>query len=181
MPLAVACAPLTAGPAAGAPPAVLGAGARAVGEGWAAVLDDAPVAVDTVVALVREGGRRIGVGAAPAGPGDGPVLLAARRALEAAGRRPARLAVRGSDAEAAADAQAVLTALAVLLARRSAAAWAAVDLVAGGTALAAAAAELGVSRQAVAQRLAAGSWELELELRPAAARLLARAAGRPPG
>ena len=31
--------------------------------------------------------------------------------------------------------------------------------------------------QAVAQRLAAGGWDLEQELRPAAARLLARAAG----
>jgi ABC-type branched-subunit amino acid transport system substrate-binding protein len=71
----------------------------------------------------------------------------------------------------------VLTALAVLLTRRSAAAWAAVDLVAAGGTRAGAAAVLGVSRQAVAQRLAAGGWDLECELRPTAARLLARAAG----
>ncbi|MGY1673600.1 hypothetical protein ACI78U_23620, partial [Geodermatophilus sp. SYSU D00710] len=113
--------------------------------------------------------------APPAAPA--PVALAARRALEAASRRPARLAVRGADPEAAADAQAVLTALAVLLTRRSPAAWAAVDLVAGGATRGAAAAALGVSRQAVAQRLAAGGLDLECELRPAAARLLARAAG----
>jgi hypothetical protein len=108
------------------------------------------------------------------------VTLAARRALEAAGRRPARLAVRGADPASAADAQAVLTALAVVLARRSAAAWAAVDLLAAGATRAAAAATLGVSRQAVAQRLAAAAWDLERELRPTAARLLDRAAGRPP-
>jgi hypothetical protein len=177
--LAVACAPLAAGAPAGSPPSALGSLARPVGEAWVAVVDDA--AVDAVVALVREGGRRIGVGAAPPGPGDGPVTLAARRALEAARRRPARLAVRGTDPVAAADAQAVLTALALLLARRSAAAWAAVDLLATGATRAAAAAALGVSRQAVAQRLAAASWDLERELRPTAARLLDRAAGRPPG
>jgi DNA-binding LacI/PurR family transcriptional regulator len=160
---------------------VLGSRARPAGEGWVAVVDDAAATVDAVVALVRGGGLRIGVGAAPPGPDDAPVTLAARRALEAAGRRPARLAVRGTDPEAAADAQAVLTALAVLLARRSAAAWAAVDLLAAGATRAAAAAALGVSRQAVAQRLAAASWDLERELRPTAARLLDRAAGRRPG
>ncbi|MGY1605776.1 MULTISPECIES: hypothetical protein [unclassified Geodermatophilus] len=172
MPLALACAPLTAG--AAGPPEVLGPGARPLGEGWTAAVADAAAAVDAVVALVRAGGWRIGIGAAPAD--DAPVALAARRALEAASRRPVRLAVRGADPEAAADAQAVLTALAVLLTRRSPAAWAAVDLVAGGATRGAAAAALGVSRQAVAQRLAAGGLDLERELRPAAARLLARAA-----
>ncbi len=174
MPLTVACAPLAA--AAAEPPAALGPGARPVGEGWTAGVADATAAVDTVVALLRAGTWRIGVAAAP-GDDDAAALLAARRALEAASRRPARLAVRGADPDAAADAQAVLTALAVLLARRSPAAWAAVDLVASGCSRAAAAAALGVSRQAVAQRLAAGGWDLERELRPAAARLLARAGG----
>jgi hypothetical protein len=172
VPLAVACAPLTA--AAAGPPTALGPGARPAGEGWTAGAADPAAAVDAVVRLLRGGGWRIGVGAARGD--DGAVALAARRALEAASRRPARLAVRGTDPEAAADAQAVLAALAVVLARRSPAAWAAVDLVAAGATRAAAAAELGVSRQAVAQRLAAGAWDLECELRPTAARLLARAA-----
>ncbi|SHG33089.1 hypothetical protein [Geodermatophilus nigrescens] len=174
MPLALACAPLTGG--VPAPPPELGPAARPLGEGWAAPTAGPAAAVEAVAALVRRGGWRIGVGAAP-GDDDGPVALAARRALEAASRRPARLAVRGTDAGAAADAQAVLAALAVLLARRSDAAWAAVDLVAAGGTRAAAASALGISRQAVAQRLAAGGWDLEQELRPAAARLLARAAG----
>ena len=39
---------------------------------------------------------------------------------------------------------------------------------------------LGITRQAVGQRLAAGQWDLERELRPTAARLLARAAGEEP-
>ncbi|MGK5115419.1 hypothetical protein MY520_25875, partial [Geodermatophilus sp. CPCC 205506] len=91
--------------------------------------------------------------------------------------RAARLAVRGVVPADAADAQAVLTALAVLVQRRSRPAWAAIDLVGGGCTQAQAAARLGVSRQAVGQRLAAGMWELERELRPTAARLLARAEG----
>jgi hypothetical protein len=46
-----------------------------------------------------------------------------------------------------------------------------------GHSQAGAAAELGITRQAVGQRLAAGLWEVERDLRPTAARLLARALG----
>jgi len=77
----------------------------------------------------------------------------------------------------AGDAQAVLTALALLVERRSEPAWEAIALIEAGKTQAQAATELGVSRQAVGQRLTAGSWELERELRPTAARLLERAAG----
>jgi DNA-directed RNA polymerase specialized sigma24 family protein len=60
--------------------------------------------------------------------------------------------------------------------RRSAQAWEAITLVQGGCTQAQAAAALGISRQAVGQRLAAALWDLERELRPAAERLLSRAA-----
>lgn len=149
------------------------------------VLADPAVAVDVVLRLVRDGGWRIGLGAGAvqtalpesARAGTGPAYLCARRAVEAAGRRGAGLAVRGAVPGDAADAQAVLSALVAVVRRRSAPAWAAVELVAAGGTQADAAAALGVSRQAVGQRLAAGLWELECELRPTAARLLARAAG----
>ncbi|NEK58702.1 hypothetical protein GCU56_12565 [Geodermatophilus sabuli] len=149
------------------------------------VLTDPAVVVDVVLDLVRDSGWRIGVGAGPV-PGPlpesvrgvpGPAARSARRAVVAAGRRSTRLAVRGAVPPDAADAQAVVTALAVLVQRRSGPAWEAVELVAGGRSQAAAAAALGISRQAVGQRLAAGLWELEQELRPTAARSLARAAG----
>ena len=52
--------------------------------------------------------------------------------------------------------------------------------VSAGRTQAQAAAALGITRQAVGQRLAAGQWDLERELRPTAARLLARAAGEEP-
>jgi hypothetical protein len=158
---------------------------RGAGNEFQAVLGDAAVVVDVVLVLVREAGVRIGVGVGPVHPpppegaraGPGAAFLSARRAVDAARQRSARLAVRGTVPLDAGDAQAVLTALAVLVQRRSTQAWEAIDLVGGGRTQAQAAAALGISRQAVGQRLAAGQWELERELRPVAARLLLRAAG----
>jgi hypothetical protein len=150
----------------------------------AVVLGDPAATVDAVLRLVRQGRRPIGVGAGPLGrspgPVGGPAAQAASHALAVAARRPSRLAVRGLQPTEALDAQAVLTVLAALVTRRSAAAWAAVDLLTAGRTQAAAALELGVSRQAVGQRLVAGGWDLERDLRPTAARLLARAESPPP-
>jgi hypothetical protein len=158
---------------------------RTAGDEVQGVLGDPGAAVDAVARLVRLGGWSIGLGAGPVQTplpdstraASGPAFLFARRAVEAAKQRPARLAVRGAVPADAGDAQAVLTALAVLLGRRSEPAWEAIALVEAGHTQAQAAAELGISRQAVGQRLAAGLWDLERELRPTAARLLARAAG----
>jgi hypothetical protein len=165
-------------------PAVL-AFERTAGDEFQGVLAEPVEVVDVVLRLVRAGGWSIGVGAgpvqAPLPPttraGAGPAFLSARRAVDAAKQRPTRLAVRGVVPSEAADAQAVLSALAVLVERRSDQAWEAIALVAAGRTQADAAAELGISRQAVGQRLAAGLWDLERELRPTAARLLGRAAG----
>ncbi|MGY1839483.1 MULTISPECIES: hypothetical protein [unclassified Modestobacter] len=158
---------------------------RTAGDEFQGLLDDPAAVVEVVRRLVREGDWSIGIGAGPVQrplpastrAGAGPAFVAARSAVEAAKRRPVRIAVRGPVAETAADAQAVLTALAALLERRSDQAEEAVRLVEGGRTQAEAAGELGVSRQAVGQRLAAGLWEVERDLRPTAARLLARAAG----
>jgi hypothetical protein len=158
---------------------------RTAGDEVQGVIGDPAAAVDAVARLVRLGGWSIGLGAGPVHSplpdstraGSGPAFLLARRAVEAAKQRPARLAVRGAVPADAADAQAVFTALVLLLGRRSEQAWEAIALVDAGRTQAQAAAELGISRQAVGQRLAAGLWDLERELRPTAARLLARAAG----
>jgi hypothetical protein len=158
---------------------------RTAGDEVQGVLDDPAAVVDVVRRLVRDGGWSIGVGAGPVQTplpgstraGAGPAFVAARSAVEAAKRRPVRVAVRGADPESAADAQAVLTALAALVERRSDQAWEAIGLVEAGRTQAEAAAELGITRQAVGQRLAAGLWEVERDLRPAAARLLQRAVG----
>lgn len=165
-------------------PAVLGF-ERTAGDEFQGVLAEAEEVVDVVLRLVRVGGWSIGVGAGPVQTplpastraGAGPAFLSARRAVDAAKQRPTRLAVRGAVPVDAGDAQAVLSALAVVVERRSEQAWEAIALVDAGRTQAEAAGELGISRQAVGQRLAAGLWELERELRPTAARLLARAAG----
>jgi Bacterial regulatory protein, Fis family len=158
---------------------------RTAGDEFQGVLADPEEVVDVVLRLVRSGGWSIGIGAGPVQTplppstraGAGPAFLSARRAVEAAKQRPARLAVRGAVPPDAADAQAVLSALAVVVERRSEQAWEAIALVETGGTQAEAAGELGISRQAVGQRLAAGLWDLERDLRPTAARLLRRAAG----
>jgi hypothetical protein len=165
-------------------PAVL-AFERTAGDEFQGVLAEPKEVVDVVLRLVRIGGWSIGVGAGPVQTplpsstraGAGPAFLSARRAVDAAKQRPTRLAVRGAVPPDAADAQAVLSALAVLVERRSEQAWEAIALVDGGRTQAEAAGELGISRQAVGQRLAAGLWDLERDLRPTATRLLGRAAG----
>jgi len=158
---------------------------RTAGDEFQGVLDDPAVVVDVVRRLVRDGSWSVGIGAGPVQTplpgstraGAGAAFVAARAAVEAAKRRPVRVAVRGVVADPAADAQAVLTALAALVERRSEQAWEAIGLVEAGRTQAEAATELGISRQAVGQRLAAGLWEVERDLCPAAARLLSRAVG----
>ena len=165
-------------------PTVLGF-ERTAGDEFQGVLADPDDVVDVVLQLVRSGEWSIGVGAGPVQnplppstrAGAGPAFLSARRAVDAAKQRPVRLAVRGAVPADAADAQAVLSALAVFVERRSDQAWEAIALVGSGRTQADAATSLGISRQAVGQRLAAGLWDLERELRPTAARLLTRAAG----
>jgi hypothetical protein len=168
----------------GSVPALL-AFERTAGDEFQGVLEEAHVVVDVVLDLLREGTWSVGVGAGPVQTplpsstraAAGQAFLGARRAVDAAKQRSARVAVRGAVAEDAEDAQAVLSALAAVVERRSRQAWEAIALVADGRTQAEAAAELGITRQAVGQRLAAGQWELERELRPTAARMLARAAG----
>jgi hypothetical protein len=157
---------------------------RTAGDEFQGLLADPEEVVDVVLRLVRLGGWSIGVGAGPVQlplpattrAGAGAAFLSARRAVDAAKQRAARLAVRGAAPVEAGDAQAVLSALAVVVERRSDQAWEAIGLVGAGRTQAQAAADLGISRQAVGQRLAAGLWELEQDLRPTAARLLARSA-----
>jgi hypothetical protein len=158
---------------------------RTAGDEFQGVLAEPDDVVDVVLLLVRHGGWSIGIGAGAVQTplprstraGTGQAFLSARRAVEAAKQRPTRLAVRGAVPVEASDAQAVLSALAVVIERRSDQAWEAIGLVDGGRTQADAAGELGISRQAVGQRLAAGLWDLERDLRPTAARLLDRAAG----
>ncbi|WP_136520029.1 MULTISPECIES: hypothetical protein [Cellulomonas] len=160
---------------------------RTVGDEVQGVLADADAVVELVLDLVRLGGWSVGVGAGPvveplpASPraASGEAFVLARAAVEAAKsrQRSVPLAVRGVDVVAAADAEAVLTLLGAVLVRRTPGGWEAVDAVRAGAGQDVVAQGLGVTQQAVSQRLRAALWAEDQAVRPVAARLLTAAQG----
>lgn len=157
---------------------------RTVGDEFQGALEDGASVVGAVLVLLRSRSWHIGLGIGaveeplPADPRSarGPAFLAARAAVEQAKREPGRVHVLAPDApEAAEDAAVVLHLLAALRDRRTATGWEAVDLVTAGRPQSEVAKQLGVSRQAVGQRLQAAGWVLEQRALPTLARLLDRA------
>ncbi len=167
---------------------------RTVGDEVQAVLDDADVAVDLTLLLLRTGGWSVGVGAGPvdeplprsARAGGGEAFVRARAAVERAKSRtrPVPVAVVTGAPDDGRAAEAVLTLLGSVRARRTDAGWAVVDAVAGlasgaggisgvGATQEDVARRLGVTQQAVSQRLRTAMWAEEMAVRPVAARLLA--------
>ena len=158
---------------------------RTVGDEFQGLLGDATSVVDAILLLMRDEQWHIGLGIGAVErplPADsraarGPAFLCARTAVEAAKTDPSHLAVaaaRESDHEAY-DVQAVWRLTAALRRRRSESGWQAVDLMLAGRTQSEAARRLGISRQAVGQRLQAAHWDLEAAIRPTLMRLLARA------
>lgn len=163
---------------------------RTVGDEVQAVLPRAEDVVELALEVLRVGGWSVGVGAGPvdeplppeARAGTGAAFVLARRAVERAKsrQRPVPVAVEGRRAERAAEAEAVLTLVAAVAARRTEGGWAAVDAwraVEGHGTQEEIAGRLGVSQQAVSQRLAAALWDEEWAVRPVLARLLEEAQG----
>jgi hypothetical protein len=158
---------------------------RTVGDEFQGLLDGAASAVDAILLLMRHERWHIGLGLGAVEqplPTDsraarGPAFLCARTAVEAAKTDVSHLAVvaaHETDHEAE-DVQAVWRLTAALRRRRSPSGWAAVDLMLAGHTRSEAARRLGVSRQAVGQRLQAAHWDLEAAIRPTLTRLLTRA------
>ncbi|HEY5783638.1 MAG TPA: hypothetical protein VIT65_02575 [Microlunatus sp.] len=159
---------------------------RTVGDEFQVLFIADPVSVvAAILSLMREGSWHVGVGIGRVDgptPDDlrearGPAFLAARRAVDEAKERADHLrivATPPAEAEAR-DAEVLLQLVLALRARRSPAGWAAADLSDDGLTQADIGARLGVSRQAVGQRLLAAQWALDVDARPVAARLLARA------
>ena len=174
-------------------PRVIRAFERTVGDEVQAVVDSAEVVVEIALHVLRLGGWSVGIGAGvvdhplpvTSRAGSGPAFVHARDAVEAAKTRShaVPLAVRGHVAAPAAEAEGVLTLIGAIAARRSAAGWAVIDvLLADGTGEGAVrqedvAARLGITQQAVSQRLRTALWAEERAARPAAVRLLRLAAG----
>lgn len=156
---------------------------RTVGDEVQGVLDDPATVVDAVLDLLRDGGWSVGVGAgavdqplpAVSREASGEAFVRAREAVEQAKSRAATapVAVRGEPPARAAEVEALLRLLAAVVDRRTAPGWEAVDTLArvGGTQKDVARA-LGVSEQAVSQRLRVALWPEEAAVRPVVARLL---------
>lgn len=156
---------------------------RTAGDEFQGVLTDHAATAEVLLDLIRDGHWSVGVGIGdvelPLPPstraGRGHAFLLAREAVTAAKRTPQHLAVRAADAEAGQDVQAFLELLAAVVRSRTAQAWEAIDLVEPGRPQTEVAAKLGITRQAVGQRLAAAHWREEQAARPVLRRLLERA------
>lgn len=156
---------------------------RTAGDEIQAVVDTADTVLDVALDLVDDGHWSVGIGIGPVEhplpestrAGRGPAFEAAREAVESAKSAPARIAVRGLDTDSAADADAVLALLAVLVARRTDQGRDAIAALRRLGSQNAVAEELSITPQAVSQRLAVAGWHLERAARPVVARLLATA------
>jgi hypothetical protein len=159
--------------------------ARTVGDEFQGALTDAAPVVATVLALLRGDEWHVGLGIGAVEhpwPADtrsarGPAFLAARTAVERAKSETSHVSIVSAAASGteAADCQVVLELLAALRRRRSPQGWEAVEAMRGARHQADAASRLGISRQALSQRLRAASWALEQRTLPVLARLLTRA------
>ncbi|EOM75035.1 hypothetical protein DW322_14070 [Rhodococcus rhodnii] len=155
---------------------------RTAGDEIQGVVEDATVAVDVALTAVDDGHWAVGIGAGPVElplpaetrAGRGPAFEAARDAVERAKRALTRTAVTGPDTESAHDADTALALVAAILDRRSPDGRSAVALIRDGLNQTEAATHLGITKQAVSQRLAAAGWALETPGRTLAARLLER-------
>ncbi len=159
---------------------------RTAGDEVQAVLRDPGQVVAIILDLVRKGNWSVGTGVGPVNEplpastraGSGPAFERARQAVERAKSHPSHAVVVAGDAAAARAAQTVIDLLASLVQRRSDAGWEAVDLRATGLTQSEVADRLGVTKQAVSQRLLTATWEPEVAGRELAAQLLAAAEQR---
>lgn len=157
---------------------------RTVGDEFQGLLASPASVVDVTLGIMRTLAWHVGIGIGAVQqplPSDvrqsrGPAFLGARTAVEAAKKEPTHVCVRSvPDRVEARDIEVTLQLLVALQQRRSPLGWEASDLIDQGSTQAAAASTLGISRQALSQRLQAAHWSLDREARPALARLLARA------
>jgi hypothetical protein len=157
---------------------------RTVGDEFQGLVANPASVVDVTLGLMPTVGWHVGIGIGAVQqplPSDarqarGPAFLAARSAVEAAKKQSTHVSVRSvPDRLEARDAEITFRLLIALQLRRSAHGWEAAGLMDQGLTQAAAASTLGITRQALSQRLQAAHWSLDRESRLVLARLLARA------
>ncbi len=158
---------------------------RTAGDEVQGVLDRADAVADLALLLARDRLWSVGIGVGDVDhplpdstrAGSGPAFNRARTAVTAAKNRGTGLAVVGPDDTLARRAQTALDLVAALLQRRTERGAAAVALAREGLNQIEVASRLGVSKQAVSQRLQAADWHLDAPGRELAAHLLSVAAG----
>ncbi|MFD9667478.1 hypothetical protein ACFWAY_38730 [Rhodococcus sp. NPDC059968] len=156
---------------------------RTAGDEVQAVVADPATVVDLALDLVGREHWSIGIGAGPVEEplpaetraGRGPAFESARVAVERAKNAAGRVAVEGPDPGGATDADTALTLVAVLVARRTEEGREAVEQMRHGSTQTEAARALGISKQAVSQRLSTAGWHVETAGRRLAERLLRKA------
>ncbi len=156
---------------------------RTIGDEVQGVLDDPALVVDVTLRCSRSRRWTVGIGFGTirtplpesTRKARGTAFEHARDAVNRAKSTTEAIAVEGPEATSSAYAEAVLRALAAVVRRRSPAGWQAVDLVAEGRSQSEVALLLGISKQAVSQRLHAAWWWHEQALRPVGAHLLTEA------
>ncbi|MCK0093143.1 SatD family protein [Rhodococcus sp. F64268] len=156
---------------------------RTAGDEVQAVADDSGTVIDLALDLLERDNWSVGIGIGPVETplpaqtraGRGPAFEHARTAVERAKNAPGRIAADGTDADSAADVDAALTLLATIVVRRTDQGVEAVSLARAGLSQSEIATELGISKQAVSQRLLTAGWQAELAGRLLLRRLLERA------
>ena len=157
---------------------------RTVGDEFQGLLAD-PLSVVTAILMIMRGeqwhiGLGIGTVERPL-PNDprsarGEAFIAARAAVDRAKSDPGHLAVESArDVDEATDAQSVFRLVAALRDHRTSQGWQAIELVERGLTQQEAAARLGITRQAVSQRLQTAHWSTEQGAVATLVRLLGRA------
>jgi hypothetical protein len=158
---------------------------RTVGDEIQAVITTPDAAVDFALNLMRAGEWSVGIGVGAvdlplresARASSGPAFVHARRAVERARGRgePVPLVVAAQNAGAEEQATAIMQLLAAVVRRRTSAGWEVNDLLIDGATQKDVATHLGISTQAVSQRVASAMLDEERRARPVAAALLERA------
>ncbi|MYR05652.1 hypothetical protein GTV32_04695 [Gordonia sp. SID5947] len=156
---------------------------RTAGDEVQAVADDAAVVAKLGVTLAADGHWSVGIGVGPVRlplpastrAGRGPAFEYAREAVESAKSQRIPLSVQGPDDIWAGHAQTAARLLADVVAGRSDAGAEAVRLMDTGVTQVDGAARLGISPQAMSQRLRSARWDIEEDAYHLLAELLRRA------
>lgn len=142
---------------------------RTAGDEVQAVADDPSVVAQLCIDLSTDGHWSVGVGVGDVEEplpestraGRGPAFEYARAAVEAAKTQRTALAVRGHDDRWCTHAQTAARLIADVIAQRSDAGTEAVTLMRSGITQSDAATRLGISPQAMSQRLRSARWDIE--------------------